>query len=185
MAQKEYLFKSSRLGFRDWQEEDLDAFAEMNADPEVMAYFPQGLTREETRAYIKRLQKQFRDRGYTYFATEVLKTGDFIGFIGLGWQDYQAPFTPATDIGWRLKREAWGKGYATEGARRCLGYAFETLHLERVVAVCPVLNKASERVMQKSGMALGGTFLHPGLADTPRLQPCLWYEQKNPYLQGS
>ncbi len=175
-----YLFNSLRLGFRNWNPEDLEVFAAMNSDPEVMRYFPATLTREASKTFMKRLQGHFKKTGYTYYATELLDSRELIGFIGLLEQDYVAPFTPATDIGWRLKKQFWGKGYAAEGAKRCLEFGFDGLGLNRIVAVCPALNKASERVMRKVGMEKMGTFVHPLLADHPQLNPCVWYEMKKP-----
>ena len=175
-----YLFTSDRLGFRNWMDADLNDFSQLNADPEVMAHFPGPLTPEETKATMERFQRQYLEKGYTYFVAELLQTGEFTGFIGLSWQDYIAPFTPATDIGWRLRRDAWGNGYATEGAQRCLKYAFETLGLDRVVSACPVTNKASEQVMQRIGMEKQGIFKHPKLKSYPTLEKCVWYEINTP-----
>jgi len=174
----EYTFTSLRLGFRTWRETDLPAFTALNTDPQVMRYFPAPLNPEASRALLKQLQAHYEVYGYTYFATELLDCKRFIGFIGLKFQDYEAPFTPAVDIGWRLRRESWGKGYATEGARRCLEYGFETLGLSSVVATCPTGNVPSERVMQRIGMQKQGEFEHPGLREHPQLNPCLWYEVK-------
>ena len=178
MNKQEYLFKSERLGFRNWDPTDLDDFTLLNRDPEVMRHFPSPLTREDTKTLMDRLQRQFAEKGYTYFATELLQTGEFMGFIGLVWQEYKAPFTPATDIGWRLRKQFWGKGYATEGAKRCLEFAFNTLGLQKVVSVCPVSNHRSETVMKKIGMRKEGEFEHPGLPGNSRLNPCVWYEVK-------
>ncbi len=174
-----YLFTSARLGFRNWKGSDLGALIRLNADPVVMRHFPATLTPEESRSLLLGLQSHLSLRGYTYYATELLSTGEFIGFTGLKYQEFQGPFTPATDIGWRLRKEAWGQGYATEGARRCLEHAF-ALGLERVVSFCPVRNVASERVMQKAGMEKMGEFRHPGLKDHTHLNPCVWYEVKKP-----
>jgi len=171
-----YLFQSARLGFRTWSHEDLDEFAAMNADASVMEHFPKTLTMPETEELITRLQKHHEDYGYCYFATELLETGAFIGFIGLACQDYVSEFTPATDIGWRLKTTAWGKGYATEGARRCLDYAFNALHIDRIVSTCTVKNSKSEHVMRKLGMTKRGVFMHPKLNAYPDYQKCVWYE---------
>ncbi len=112
-----YIFKSKRLGFRNWKKEDLNDFAEINSDIDVMEHFPKVLTQQETAEFIERLQLHYEEKGYNYFATEILDTGELIGFIGLAFQEYETEFTPATDIGWRLKKSAWGKGYATEGAK--------------------------------------------------------------------
>ncbi|WP_010523137.1 GNAT family N-acetyltransferase [Aquimarina agarivorans] len=86
----------------------------MNADPKVMEYFPFKLTTKETASYIDRLKTQYKKTGYTYFAVDTLDTEEFIGFIGINDQNYEAPFNPSVDIGWRLKKSAWGRGYATE-----------------------------------------------------------------------
>ena len=171
-----YLFTSERLGFRNWRAEDLAAFAMMNADLEVMEHFPSTLTDEESSNLIKRLQERYEEYGYTYYACELLDTIELIGFIGLVYQDYESSFCPATDIGWRLKRSAWGKGYATEGAKRCLEYAFKDLKLQKVISTCTIGNTQSERVMQKLGMIKQGEFNHPDLILFPNYQKCLWYE---------
>ena len=171
-----YLFTSQRLGFRPWTPDDLEEFAAMNADPAVMEYFPKPLSREESAEFLDRLFKHQAKHGYCYFAAEVLKSRELIGFIGLASQSYSAPFTPAIDIGWRLKRSAWGNGYATEGAKRCLQFAFEDLQLEKVVSTCPRKNHRSELVMQKIGMKKAGEFDHPNLQEYPVLQKCVWYE---------
>ena len=171
-----YIFKSDRLGFRNWTMDDLPEFAALNEDERVMEHFPKPLTHQETEAFINRLRKHFDDWGYTYYATEVLETGTLIGFIGLAYQTYEAEFTPAVDIGWRLKPSAWGKGYATEGAKRCLEFAFEILELEKIVAVFTANNKKSENVMKKIGMTRKGEFNHPALSEYPDLERCIWYE---------
>lgn len=171
-----YLFKSARLGFRTWSMDDLPELAMINADPEVMKYFPKTATEAETVAQIERFNKSFVNRDYTYFAAEVLESNEFIGFIGLLFQDYKSPFTPATDIGWRLKKSAWGQGYATEGAKRCLNYAFEDLKLDKVISVCTLKNVNSENVMKKIGMTRAGEFDHPKMKDYPDLMRCVCYE---------
>ena len=140
-----------------------------------MQYFPEALTEVQTTAFVAKQQIQFLTHGYCYFATDILESGEFIGFIGLSHQEYVSDFTPATDIGWRLKKEAWGQGYATEGARRCLEYGFKQIGLTDIIAVCPVKNLRSENVMKKIGMEKRGTFGHPGLKDYPDLESCVCY----------
>lgn len=176
----DYLFTSERLGFRNWLPEDAPSMAALNADPEVMRFFPKTQTLSETQVFIDRMLAHHTEKGYCYFAVDVLETNTFIGFIGLKEQTYDAPFTPCVDIGWRLHKNAWGKGYATEGAKRCLTFAFNTLQLSNVKSVCPAINTPSERVMQKAGMTKVGTFLHPALKNSPQLQKCYLYEIKNP-----
>jgi len=173
-----YLFKSSRLGFRTWTNADIPEFAALTADEEVMEYFPKTLSMQEAIEFVGRAKKHFHDNGFTYYATEVLATKEFIGMIGLALQEYTTDFTPAIDIGWRLKKNAWGKGYATEGAKRCIDYAFNELKIDEIISVCTINNKKSEKVMQKIGMIKKGTFNHPELIDYPALEKHFWYEIK-------
>lgn len=170
-----YLFTSERLGFRTWSLDDTDQFAKMNADAQVMEYFPKTLSREESLDFIDRLQKHFSKYQHCYFAAEIKETAEFIGFIGLAYQIYDSEFTPAVDIGWRLKTSAWGNGYATEGAKRCLDYAFNTLQYDAVIATCTAQNNKSERVMQKIGMTKIGEFMHPNLKHYPEYEKCVCF----------
>ncbi len=178
-----YIFKSERLGFRTWNDHDLPAFVEINSDKEVMEHFPKLLTKEETAEFIERLKKHYVTNRYCYFATEVLHTGEFIGFIGLAYQEYKTEFTPAVDIGWRLKKSAWGKGFATEGAKRCLEFAFNELGLDNVISTCTEKNSKSESVMKKIGMKKVGEFNHPKLKDYPDFEKCLCYEINHSYFK--
>jgi len=171
-----YIFKSERLGFRNWSTNDVTEFAKINADLDVMEYFPKPLTISETSNFIDRLQKHYIKHNYNYFATEILGTGELIGFIGLAYQDYKSEFTPATDIGWRLKKSAWGNGYATEGAKRCLKFAFKDLNLEKIISVFTEKNTKSEHVMKKIGMKKVGVFNHPKLKAYPKYKTCICYE---------
>ena len=156
-----YLFQSSRLGFRRFTTADLVPLAAMNSDPAVMEFFPKTQTIQETQAFIDRTNKHFNQHGYSWYAVDALATKSFIGFIGLVQTTFEAPFTPCAEIGWRLKNAAWGKGYATEGATRCLQYGFNTLQLPVIYSFTATVNLRSERVMQKIGMVKEGTFDHP------------------------
>ena len=173
---KEYILKSERLGFRNWTKNDLTEFAKMNADLEVMEHFPKPLTEKETAEFIERLKKHYIKNGFNYFATEILTSGELIGFIGLAFQDYKTDFTPAVDIGWRLKKSAWGKGYATEGAKKCLEFAFNELNLDKIISTCTEKNSKSENVMKKIGMEKIGEFIHPKLKEYPQCEKCISYE---------
>lgn len=92
---------------------------------------------------------------------EVKADGGFIGYTGLHHAVFDTDFCPCLEIGWRLRAEAWGKGYATEGAQACLDYAFDTLHLPEIYSFTSLPNKRSERVMQKIGMQKVKEFDHP------------------------
>ena len=111
-----YIFSSERLGFRNWQEEDITPMTEINNDPDVMAFFPGLLNEEQTTAFVQRMMAQYENKGFCYFAVDELATGNFIGFIGMSEQSFEAPFTPCVDIGWRLRPDAWNQGLASEGA---------------------------------------------------------------------
>ncbi len=175
MKNESYIFQSQRLGFRAWKESDLEEFKKMNADPEVMRHFPKTLSEEQSAGFFQRLQDHYEKHGFCYFATDILETGELIGFIGFAYQDYESEFTPAIDIGWRLKQSAWGNGYATEGAKRCLEFGFETLGLSSVISTCTFKNTPSEKVMKKIGMIRQGTFNHPRLSEYPDLEKCVCY----------
>ncbi|NUO03137.1 MAG: GNAT family N-acetyltransferase, partial [Saprospiraceae bacterium] len=170
---KSYLFTSARLGFRNWLATDLEEMAAINADKAVMEFFPKVATKEETLNFIHRMQQQLTNKGFCYFAVDLLESHEFIGFIGLFEQTYEAHFTPCVDIGWRLRKTAWNQGFATEGAARCLEYAFQDLNLQKVVAVAPKINVRSEQVMKKIGMKKSGEFEHPLLGDCERLRDCV------------
>ena len=97
--------------------------------------------------------------------------GHFIGFIGLSEQTFEASFTPCVDIGWRLSKKEWNKGYATEGAKKCLDYAFNHLNIEKVNAMKrPKINLKSVQVMKKAGMQKISDFVHPLLIHDERLK---------------
>ena len=171
-----YLFTSKRLGFRNWQEKDKLPFSKMNADNEVMKYFPNTLTKKENDALVDRLHKHFIENGYTFFAVDELETNKFIGFIGIVNTPFKAHFTPCVEIGWRLQQKSWNKGFATEGAKRCLQYAFETLNFNKIYSFTALNNSNSENVMLKIGMKKQGTFEHPLLADGHWLKTELLYK---------
>jgi len=170
-----YLFTSSRLGFRLWQDSDLPSFSAMNADEEAMRYFEKPLSEEESKAMMERMNKLYDDRGHCYFAIESLETGEFIGMIGMGWKTFEADFTPCVDIGWRLDKRFWNQGFASEGAIRVLEYAKE-MGIKEVYSYASSSNKASTKVMEKAGLAFIKDFELEELKNTPRLNPCSLYK---------
>lgn len=171
-----YLFRSERLGFRNWNLTDIDKMYAINADEKVMAFFPSRLTKEQTTAFVLRMQKQFEEKGFCYFAVDKLADHHFIGFIGLSAQTFTADFTPCVDIGWRIKRSEWNKGFATEGAKRCIDYALNSLKLESVYAFAPKINIKSEHIMKKIGLKKQYEFEHSLLANDDQLKFCVLYK---------
>lgn len=159
-----HLFTSPRLGFRTWNESDLPAFAAMNSDPKVMRFFQKPLSEGESKALMERMNTLFKDKGYCYFAVDLLQTGELIGMIGLGWKTFEANFTPCVDIGWRIRKEFWNQGLTSEGAQACLEFA-KAKGIQRVLSMASLGNLASIRVMQKIGMKYWQDFEHPELID--------------------
>ncbi|CAL2082006.1 GNAT family N-acetyltransferase [Tenacibaculum sp. 190524A02b] len=170
-----YIFTSERLGFRNWKTTDLEFLSEMNSNEEVMRYFPNTQTKEQCLEFIKRMQKQYENIGYCYFPVEIIETQQLIGFIGLSKQTYEADFNPSIDIGWRLHPNFWNKGYATEGAKACLKYAFKTLNMSEIVSVAPTINIPSITVMERIGMQKKTEFKHPLLTNFPSIESCVLY----------
>ena len=159
------LLETSRLLLRPWRPEDLEPFADMNQDPEVMRYFPAPLTREESRERMERSRRHFDQHGWGCWAVERKGGPSFIGMVALAEPNFHAAFTPCIEIGWRLVRDQWGQGLAPEAARAVLGCAFGTLGLADVVSFTAATNQPSRRVMEKLGMTCdrGEDFLHPRL----------------------
>lgn len=157
--------QTERLRLRAWQDSDLPAFAAMNADPQVMKYFPALLTQEESDAQAKRIRQFMQQHGWGLWAVEVRNGAPFIGFVGLAIPGDDLPCSPCVEIGWRLAAEHWGQGYASEAAHGVLNLAFNRLGLAEVVSFTAEINQPSRRVMERIGMRFSGeTFDHPRLA---------------------
>lgn len=155
--------ETERLILRRWEFRDREPFAAMNADPRVMEFFPALLTRQQTDETVDRLEKHFEDHGFGLFAMEFKANGAFIGLLGLNIPQYEAPFLPAVEIGWRIAAPYWRQGLCTEGAREVLAAAFGMLGLKDIVSVTVPENVASWSVMEKLGMKrdLAADFDHP------------------------
>jgi len=175
-----YIFESERLGFRTWLDRDTEPFFQLNSDPEVMEFFPSLHSYEQTVAYIDRITTFFEENNFGLWAVDEKDSGKFIGFIGLTRATFESPFTPCIEIGWRLAKAFWGKGYATEGAAACLDYGFNTLGLSEINSFTAVTNKRSERVMQKIGMKYIGNFEHTSLPEGHPLRPHVLYKIEKP-----
>ncbi len=154
----------------------------MNADPIVMEHFPAVLTPGESDAFVDRIERHFDEHGCGLWAVEELDAQSFIGYVGLWPATFEAHFTPAVEVGWRLRRESWGHGYATEAARAALAYGFGVLQLDEIVSMTAITNVRSQRVMQKLGMTRDPSddFDHPTLPQGHRLQRHVLYRQASP-----
>lgn len=157
--------QTERLVLRQWNDEDLWDLIELNADPEVMEYFPAPMTAEQS-ADMLGIQQSLLEAGRpALFAVDIWATNTFIGFIGLNVPRFEAAFTPCVEISWRLKRDAWGHGYATEGADAVLKYGFVSLGLPEIVAFTSTGNQRSIAVMERLSMTHdpADDFDHPAL----------------------
>lgn len=164
-------YETERLILRSWKDSDRDTFAQMNADPAVMEYFHELYSREKSDEIIDYSNKEISEHGFGFWAVERKDTNQFIGFIGLHRFDVDLPFCPCIEVGWRLAREQWGQGFATEGAKQCLVVGFENLSLDAIYAMTAIENQRSKRVMSKIGMRdTGQNFLHPSVPSNSRVQ---------------
>ena len=150
--------RTARLVLRPWRESDRAPFAAMSADPAVMEHFPAVLRRDESDAFLDRVSADLDRRGWGLWAVEVgpgpgPEGGRFAGFTGLAEPRFDAHFTPAVEVGWRLARWAWGRGWATEAATAVLAHAFGPLALPEVVSFTAVTNVRSQAVMRRLGMS--------------------------------
>ena len=145
---------TERLLLRRWREQDVEPFAAICADPEVMQYIGSGAVRscEQTRASVAAFEQEWDEKGYGLFALELRESGELIGFTGLSEPKFLPEIMPAVEIGWRLARSSWGNGYATEAARATLRFGLTTLRLPELVSIYQVENEASARIMSKLGM---------------------------------
>jgi RimJ/RimL family protein N-acetyltransferase len=174
------MLQTKRLILREWLDSDIPPFIKMGADPRVMEFFPDLLDEEGSRSYVEKCRKHFAENGFGKFAIELRENGEFIGCLGLVKVPFESHFTPAVEIGWRLASQHFSKGYATEGAREVLRFAFEDLHLKEVVSFTVPENKPSRNVMEKIGMTHDekDDFLHPKIPQNHKFSRHVLYRIK-------
>lgn len=173
--------ETERLYLRQWQASDFAIFAAMNADAEVMRYFPKPLSSTVSDVIANKCQQLIADNGWGFWALSLKehskKAGTFIGFVGLNNTHADLPCAPCVEIAWRLHKDYWGQGYATEAAQASLTFAFEALKLAEVVAFTAVINKPSQRVMERLGMInTQDNFNHPALTSSHPLAEHVLYK---------
>jgi RimJ/RimL family protein N-acetyltransferase len=169
--------QTPRLLLRRWCDSDLPAFAALNDDPRVMEFMPKRLSREESDAMAARIRLLMTIQGFGFWAIEVPGIADFIGFVGLHRPSFEAPFTPCVEIGWRLARAHWGKGYATEAAWAALAHGFTALGVSEIVSFTVPANRRSRAVMERLGMTRDPAedFDHPALTSGDPLRHHVLY----------
>ena len=171
------VLRTPRLVLRQWRDGDRAPFAALNADSRVMEYFPGPLAIADSDAFADRCERGLAERGWGLWAVEVPADGAaFIGFIGLASAGPGLPCTGLVEVGWRLAVPYWGQGYATEGARAAVAYAFETLALPEIVSFTATLNRRSQAVMERLRMHRDPfEFQHPRVPDGSPLRPHVLY----------
>jgi RimJ/RimL family protein N-acetyltransferase len=176
------ILETARLRLRDWRDEDVEAWVRMNADPQVREFFPNVATRPESLDAADRLRTGLQRDGYGWWVLAAKDDDAFAGAIALQAVPFEARFTPAYEIGWRLQVDAWGRGYASEGAAAVMQFAFDHLRFPSVVALTAAINLRSRAVMQRLGMTYdpGDDFEHPRLAAGDRLRHHVLYRATRP-----
>jgi ribosomal-protein-alanine N-acetyltransferase len=163
--------RTERLLLRRWREEDRSAFHALNSDPAVMATLGPVMDRAQSGALMDRIETGFDEHGFGLWCVDL--DGDPIGFTGLSvpW------FRDGVEIGWRIRSEHWGRGYAPEAALRVLAFAFDDAGLHEVLSFTAVTNTNSRRVMEKIGLQrdLDGDFEHPSVPEGSTLRPHVLY----------
>ncbi|WP_026922729.1 GNAT family N-acetyltransferase [Glycomyces arizonensis] len=165
--------RTERLVLRPFTEDDVEPFAAINADPEVMRYIGDGSPRtlEHTREAVATMTRRWEEQDWGTLAVCLAGTGELIGLTALAVPEFLPEILPAVEVGWRIGRAHWGKGYAPEAAREAIRFAFADRGMDRLVSCIHVDNAASVRVAEKLGMTLERT------TTVPRLEvPCRVYE---------
>ena len=170
------------IRLRQWDDGDLGPYADMNADTTVMQYFPKPLSLAESQESLERLRAQIDQRGWGLWAVEV--DGAFAGFTGLAEPRFQAHFTPCVEIGWRFRREFWGRGIAYSAALAAESFAFQRLQLAQLVSFTAAVNGRSRRLMERLGFSRNERedFAHPSMPeDSPLRLHVLYRKPKESY----
>jgi RimJ/RimL family protein N-acetyltransferase len=179
-------FETERLRLRQWLPADREPFAALNADPKVMEFFPATLDRAASDAMADRGESLIAEQGWGFWATEIKKNAQFIGFVGLHITAPELPFSPCVEIGWRLAFQYWGKGFATEAAQGSLQIGFDLLDLPEIVSFTTVGNIRSRAVMRRLGMREDvDTFEHPKIpTGHPLRLHCLYRLPREQWLSA-
>ncbi|HEY8298115.1 MAG TPA: GNAT family N-acetyltransferase [Candidatus Baltobacteraceae bacterium] len=177
--------ETARTILRGWNDDDVESWAQMNADPRVMEFFPSTYARERSIASAATMRAELERDGYGWFVVELKDRMPFAGVIALQPVPFEARFTPAKEIGWRFLPAAWGHGYATEAASAAMRFAFEELGWDQVVALTARINVPSQRVMERLHMTHDpdDDFGHPRVEEGHRLHHCVLYRARATLLR--
>lgn len=168
--------ETPRLLLRQWRDSDREPFAALNDDPAVMEFFPARIPRVASDESVEAARRVLAERGWGNWALELRETGEFIGFTGISVPKRVLPFSPCVEVGWRLAKAHWGKGYATEAALASVKAGFEQVGLEEIVSFTALANLRSRAVMERIGMKNAHQdFEHPGVPEGhPLRMHCLY-----------
>ncbi len=155
--------RTPRLILRQWHDDDLAPLADIHADPQVMRWIGDGsvLDLDGTAEAVERWEEEWDEEGFGLFAVELLGSGELAGAVGLSVPDYLPEVLPSVEISWRLGRQFWGQGYASEAAQATLEFALQDRGLDHVIGVNREGDNASENIMRKLGMTLERETTHP------------------------
>jgi len=156
--------ESERVLLRQWVKSDISSFIALNSDPHVTRYFPRTFSEQESKGFVAVMSSMIDEHGWGFWAAELKSSKEFIGFVGLNSPRPIMPFSPCIEVGWRLLKQHWGNGYATEAGKLSLAYAFDHLEVNEVVSFTTESNFKSRKVMERLGMEnTGNNFKYPDL----------------------
>jgi RimJ/RimL family protein N-acetyltransferase len=180
------VLETPRLLLRLWRPEDVAPYVALNADPAVTRFLPGPVSVAQAEAFFAAQNAHYGKHGCAYLAAELRATGELAGFVGVKYQDFNAPFAPCHEIGWRLAAHCWGMGLASEGALAALAHGFGALGLDEIVSFTVPANTRSRRVMERLGMVRDpdGDFDHPALPPDHALARHVLYRLRRPVVQG-
>lgn len=169
--------RTERLIMRRWRDTDREPFAELNGDAETMEFFASTMDRAASDALVDRIEQGFEQHGFGLWAVELASTAEFIGLTGLNLIPAAVPIPVAggTEVGWRLRKSFWHRGYATEAARAAAHVGFTGLGLAEIWSFTAIRNEPSQAVMRRLGMSEHGFFEHPGVPEGSPLRPHILY----------
>jgi RimJ/RimL family protein N-acetyltransferase len=167
--------RTERLIMRRWRDGDREPFAELNADAETMQFFPATMDRAASDAFVARIEARFDLQGYGLWALELARTGEFIGYTGLNPMPEGVPGAGGMEVGWRLRKQHWHHGYATEAGRAAVRVAFDGAGLPEIWSITAILNEPSQAVMRRLGLVRRGFFEHPSVPAGSPVRPHVAY----------
>jgi len=161
MAELRTIIETARLFLREFAPEDLAALSRVLCDRETMRFYPMTFDEAAAKEWIARNQQRYATYGHGLWAMDLKSTGEMIGDCGITLQDVDSE--SLLEIGYHLRRDMWGQGFATEAAQACSDYGFVKLHAEFLILLVRPENVPSCRVAERNGMTVWKETTHAGL----------------------